>query len=155
VAAGALQQEPPDVLLLGVAFARLSAGRVVARGTGRSVAFRRASGKVEVDGLDVRMAPGGAVPAELGELRVEAPRAAGFLTGRAGEAFGGVVVRSRRGDQVKTERLVVEGEEVRAPGRVEAEGPGYAIHGQSLAARADGTRVELSGGVSGRLGGEP
>ena len=40
---------------------------------------------------------------------------------------------------------------IELPGEVDANGPGYTIKGRSMSARADGTRIELRGGVRGQL----
>jgi hypothetical protein len=144
-------QEPPDVALRGVAFARLSAGRVVSRGTAATAAWNKTTGKLEATTLDARVARGSQAPDELGELTLRAPSAAGEPGAKVGAAWGGVQALAARGDRAATERLDAENGEIRAPGPVTASGPGYRVQGNALTARADGERVELRGGVKGRL----
>jgi hypothetical protein len=155
VVAQARAEQPPDVRLERVAFARLAEGRVVARGTASFATYRHAVGKLEASSLDARLAPGAHAPAELGALAVRAPSAEGQLQTRDGAGWGGVRVLAQRGDRAATERLEIRGasNDVHAPGPVEASGPGYVVRGRSLTARSDGRRIDLTGGVTGQLSG--
>ncbi len=144
----------PDLTLHGVAFARLSDGRVAARGTAREVAYRRAGGR-----LDGRVAVASLYPeagmgyAMFGEVLLTAPRVDGDLGNKRGSASGGVTFRAARGDQGTTERLFWDGAADRLSGdrAVDAQGPGYAVRSQGFSARADGSDVTLTGGVAGTL----
>src|SRR6266852_3231240 len=85
----------PDLTLHGVAFARLSDGRVAARGTAREVSYRRAGGR-----LDGRVAVASLYPeagtgyAMFGEVLLTAPRVDGDLGNKRGSASGGVTFRA-------------------------------------------------------------
>ena len=137
-----------------IAFARLSEGRVAARGTARVLAYQRASGR-----LDARIAASSLFPEEaspsgmFGETRLTAPRVDGDLVNKRGSASGGVTFRTTRGDAGKTERVFWDGTADRLSGdrAVDAQGPGYAVKSQGFSARADGSDVTLTGGVIGTL----
>ena len=147
--------EAPDLTLHQVAFARLSDGRVVARGTARELAYHRTAG----GRLDGQTAVAALYPeqgtgyAMFGETLVTAPRVEGDLGGRRGAASGGVNFRAARGDHGTTERLLWDGPLDRLSGDrpVEAEGPGYRVRSQGFSARAGGSDVTLTGGVVGTL----
>ena len=149
--------EAPDVQLRGVAFVRLSEGRVVARGTAQSASYRRSGGKLLAHQGAVVLAPGAQAPEGLGAVHLDAPIGEFDLASRTGSLWQGVHVRTDRGDTATTERVFVDGAAglTRAPGPVEAQGPGYTVHGQSLVARSDGSRLQLSGGVEGTLTPQP
>ena len=151
--AAAQDLEPADVVLRGVAFVRVAEGRVAARGTAAEASFRQAGGKVEATRLAVDLPPGAHAPADLGPLRVTAPLATGDLPAKKGLGWGGVTVHAARGDEARTERVLIDGarDEVQAPGPVEMAGSGFTLHSASLIARSDGSRVQFLGGVRGRL----
>src|SRR5215467_8145946 len=81
--------EAPDLTLHETAFARLSDGRVTARGTARVLAYQRASGR-----LDARIAASSLFPEQcsasgmFGEVRLTAPRVEGDLVNGRGGASG-------------------------------------------------------------------
>src|SRR5437879_939414 len=83
--------ETPDLTLHQVAFARLSDGRVVARGTAREMAYHRtAGGRLEGQSAVAALYPAqGTGYALFGETRVTAPRAEGERRGRRGTPSGG------------------------------------------------------------------
>src|SRR5256885_12989700 len=84
-----LPSEPPDLTLHEVAFARLSDGRVVARGTARELAYRRAGGRLDGQTAVATLYPGeGTGYAMFGEVHVAAPRVDGDLGTRRGRASG-------------------------------------------------------------------
>jgi hypothetical protein len=137
-----------------VAFARLSDGRVAARGTARELAYHRAGGR-----LDGRVAVATLYPeagtgyAMFGEVLFTAPDVEGDLGNKHGSASGGVTFRAARGDHGTTDRLFWDGPADRLSGdrAVAAEGPGYAVRSQGFSARADGSDITLTGGVAGTL----
>src|SRR5229473_146132 len=127
--------EEPDLTLHEVAFARLSDGRVAARGTARVLAYQRAGGR-----LDARIAAATLYPESragygmFGDVRLTAPEVDGDLGNKRGIASGGVTFEAARGDRA-----------------VAAQGPGYSVRSQGFSARADGSDVILTGGVIGTL----
>jgi hypothetical protein len=150
--------EAPDLTLRDVAFARLSDGRVAARGTAREVAYRRAGGR-----LDGQVAVATLYPEQgtgygmFGEVLLTAPTVEGEIVARHGGASGGVTFRAARGDRGTTERIFWDGPADRLSGdrAVDAQGPGYKVRSQGFSARADGSDVTLTGGVAGTLAAEP
>jgi hypothetical protein len=137
-----------------VAFARLSDGRVAARGTARELAYYRAGGRLDgrvaVTTLYPEVGTGYAI---FGEVLLGAPRVEGDLGSKRGSASGGVSFRASRGDHGTTERVFWDGPADRLSGdrAVDARGPGYAVRSQGFSARADGSDVTLTGGVAGTL----
>src|SRR5258705_3913450 len=93
------QVDAPDLSLHGVAFARLSEGQVVARGTADRVDYRRAGGRVQAShgGGMVYPLPGSGL-AQFGPGPVVAKGIEGEVPNRPGVAFGGVPVGTTRGD---------------------------------------------------------
>src|SRR5438045_8959985 len=95
-------KDAPDLSLRGVASARLSEGRVVSRGTAKTVDYRRAGGHlVASDGAATIAPDSGTELASFGALHVRAP----FIDGDVGEgshrhgmAWGGVNLDTGRGD---------------------------------------------------------
>src|SRR5260221_11205422 len=80
----------PDLTLREVAFARLSEGRVVARGTAGQLDYRRAGGPVIAPHVHATMSPEpGAGAASFRPLHLGAPHAAGGSRSRHGRASGG------------------------------------------------------------------
>jgi len=138
-----------------VAFARLSDGRVVARGTARVLAYHRtAGGRLDGQAAIAALQPEpGTGYAMFGETLLTAPKVEGDLGGRRGTASGGVNFRAARGDHGTTERLLWDGPSDRLSGDrpVEAQGPGYRVRSQGFSARADGSDVTLTGGVVGTM----
>jgi hypothetical protein len=147
--------ETPDLTLHQVAFARLSDGRVVARGTARELSYHRtAGGRLDGQAAVAALYPEpGTGYAMFGETLLTAPRVDGDLGSRRGTASGGVTFRATRGDHGTTERLLWDGPSDRLTGDrpVEAQGPGYRVRSQGFSARADGSDVTLTGGVAGTL----
>jgi hypothetical protein len=146
--------EEPDLTLHEVAFARLSDGRVAARGTARVLAYQRAGGR-----LDARIAAATLYPESsagygmFGDVRLSAPVVDGDLGNKRGVASGGVTFEAARGDRGNTERVFWDGPADRLSGdrAVAAQGPGYTVRSQGFSARADGSDVILTGGVIGTL----
>ena len=146
--------EEPDLTLHEVAFARLSDGRVAARGTARVLAYQRAGGR-----LDARIAAATLYPESsagygmFGEVRLTAPNVDGDLGNKRGIASGGVTFEAARGDRGNTERVFWDGPADRLSGdrAVAAQGSGYTVRSQGFSARADGSDVILTGGVIGTL----
>jgi hypothetical protein len=146
--------ETPDLTLHQVAFARLSDGRVVARGTARELSYHRAGGRLDAQVAAATLHPEpGTGYALFGETLLTAPTVDGDLGTKRGTASGGVNFRAARGDHGTTERLLWDGPADRLSGDrpVEAEGPGYQVRSRGFSARADGSDVTLTGGVAGTL----
>jgi hypothetical protein len=135
-----------------VAFARLSEGQVVARGTAEQLDYRRAGGRVLASGGSaiVHPSPGSGL-APFGTVRVVARAVEGEIPNRHGSASGGVRLDAARGDTALTERVEFDGQVLRSSTPVAAHGPGYRVNGNGLAARTDGSSIELTSGVKGQL----
>lgn len=147
-----LPGDAPDLSLKGVAFARLADGRVVARGTAKVLDYRRAGGRlIASDAAATMVAGAGTGLASFGALHFTAPRIDGEVAGRRGQATGGVKLETGRGDRAATESVVYDGETVRSDSKVVALGPGYRVQGNGMVARADGSSVRLTRGVSGQM----
>ena len=141
-----------DLSLHGVAFARLSEGRVVARGTATQLDYRRAGGRLIASNGNATMVPEpGTGLASFGAIHFTAPRIDGEVANRRGSAAGGVNVDTSRGDQVATEAVQYDGATVRSNSKVVAHGPGYRVQGNGMVAATDGSSVRLTSGVSGQL----
>jgi lipopolysaccharide export system protein LptC len=144
----------PDLTLHDVAFARLTDGRVAARGTARVLDYYRAGGRLAATVAAASLHPDADTGyAMFGDLQLAAPRVAGDLGSKRGSASGGVTFRAARGDRGETERLLWDGPADRLSGDrpVAAEGPGYVVRSEGFSARADGSDVTLTGGVAGTL----
>jgi hypothetical protein len=144
----------PDLSLRTVAFARLSQGRMVARGTFDSVNYVRAGGWLDGSrGAAVLEPEPGTGFASFGALHVTAPRTTGHVSGQRATASGGVHFDAARGDVAMTERAEYDGAagSLRIDTPVDAQGPGYRVHGNGLLARTDGSSIALLGGVRGSL----
>jgi hypothetical protein len=91
----------------------------------------------------------------FGEVNLAAPRVEGEVGAQKGTASGGVTFRAARGDEGQTERVDYDGPADRlvTDRPVTARGPGYAVRSGGLLARADGSDVALTRGVSGTLQG--
>jgi hypothetical protein len=138
--------------LRNVAFARLSEGRVVARGTAERLDYRRAGGRLAASGTGAVLYPeSGSGLAEFGVIRFVAPRLEGEVPVRRGVAFSGVRLDATRGDSARTERVSLDGDNLKTDTPVTARGPGYAVEGNGLLARTDGSFVQLRGGTRGQL----
>ena len=95
VSSVSLPGDAPDLSLTSVAFARLSEGRVVARGNAEQLDYRRTGGRlVATNGGGVIHPEPGTGLAEFGVLRFSAPRIEGevqarhgFLRARLGNGF--------------------------------------------------------------------
>jgi hypothetical protein len=144
--------DAPDLSLQGVALARLSEGKVVARATAERLDYRRAGGRVVASrgGGMVYPVPGSSL-AQFGTIRFLARDAEGEVSNRRGSATGNVRVDTARGDTAITERIDYEGDFLRSNLPVAATGPGYQVDGNGLSARTDGTAIRLTNGVKGRL----
>ena len=144
--------DAPDLSLKGVAFARLSEGRVVARGTAEHLDYRRAGGRLVATTGAASMEPeAGTGLASFGTLYFAAPHADGEITNRRGTAWGGVNLATGRGDRAFTEAIDYDGTLVTSNKKVTAHGPGYRVQGNGMVARADGTSVQLDKGVAGQM----
>jgi len=146
--------EGPDLTLHGVAFARLSDGRIAARGTARVLAYYRAGGRLDAATAAASLHPDADTGyAMFGDVLVAAPRVTGDVGSKRGVASGGVAFRTARGDHGDTDRLLWDGPADRLSGDrpVAAQGPGYVVHSQGFSARADGSDITLTGGVVGTL----
>jgi hypothetical protein len=141
-----------DLSLRGVAFARISEGRMVARGISAQLDYRRAGGRLNASHGTLELVPEpGTALAAYGNLRMQAPSAAGEIPGRRGDAWGGVTVDAERGDHGRTEAVEYDGAEVRSTTHVSARGPGYQVESKGFTALADGSRIHLGNGVRGKL----
>jgi hypothetical protein len=146
------QMDAPDLSLRGVAFARLSEGRVVARGIAEHLDYRRAGGRLVAFAGAASMEPeAGTGLASFGTLYFAAPHVDGEIANRRGSAWGGVDLDTARGDKAHTDKVEFENEIVSSATKVTARGPGYRVQGNGLRATADGNDVRLVKGVSGQL----
>lgn len=144
--------DKPDLSLRGVAFARLSEGRVVSRGTAEHLDYRRAGGRLQASTAAASMEPeAGTGLASFGTLYFAAPHVEGSVTDKRGSAWGGVNLDTGRGDRSFTDAAQYDGEFVRSTSKVKARGPGYKVEGNGLLAAADGSSVQLVKGVKGAL----
>ena len=141
-----------DLSLHGVAFARLSDGRMVARGIAAALDYRRSGGRLDASEsiLEVDPEPGRPL-ASYGTLRFEAPKAAGEIPARRGSAWGGVVADAARGDHGRTDAVDYDGVRIRSRAPVALRGPGYQVESERLVALADGSEIRLHDGVQGEL----
>lgn len=147
-----LPEDSPDLSLQGVAFARLSDGRVVSRGTARHLDYRRAGGRLVASDAAATIVPeAGTGLASFGVLQVQAPHVEGEIVNRRGDAKGGVRLDTGRGDHARTDAVHYDGAVVTSDTHVVASGPGYSVESNGMVARADGSAVHLTRGVNGRL----
>ena len=147
-----LPDDSPDLSLQGVAFARLSEGRLVARGTADHLDYRRAGGSmVATDGAATIVPEPGSGLAAYGVLHVSAPHIEGEVANRRGDGSGGVRLDTGRGDRAESEAVHYDGTTVRSDTRVVARGPGYRVESHGMVAQADGSAVRLTRGVQGTL----
>jgi hypothetical protein len=141
-----------DLSLRGVAFARVSVGRMVARGISARVDYRRAGGRLDGSQSILELVPEpGSELSVYGNLRFQAPSVAGEIANRHGSAWGGVTVDAERGDHGRTDAVEYDGTRVWSRSRVSLRGPGYQVEGMGFTALADGSRIELGQGVRGQL----
>jgi hypothetical protein len=142
----------PDLSLTSVAFARLSEGRVVARGNAEQLDYRRMGGRLVATngGGAIHPEPGTGL-AEFGVLRFSAPRIQGEVQARHGVATGGVRLDTARGDTARAERVFYDGDLVHTDVPVDARGPGYQVLGNGLTATTDGAQILLTDGVKGQM----
>jgi len=146
--------ETPDLTLHEVAFARLSDGRVAARGTARVFDYQRAGGRLDAQVAAATLSPESSSGYGIfGAVRLTAPHVDGDLGNKRGSASGGVTFEAARGDRGKTERVFWDGpaDRLSSDRDVNARGPGYVVRSQGFSARADGSDVTLTGGVIGTL----
>lgn len=145
-------EDAPDLSLRGVAFARLSEGRVVARGIAERLDYRRSGGRLlAFEGAATIYPQPNTKLAPLGPLHLMASRLEGEVPVRRGTASSGVRMDATRGDTARTEQVHLDGEILRTDTRVFARGPGYAVESNGLLARTDGSAVQFTGGVAGQL----
>src|SRR5207248_1111072 len=138
--------------LRGVAFARLSEGRVVSRGTARTLDYRRAGGHlIASDGVATIAPDSGTELASFGALHVRAPSIDGQVGNRHGMAWGGVNLDTGRGDKAFSEAVAYDGAIVHSEVPVTAHGPGYRVYGNGMVARSDGSSIQLTRGVAGQM----
>ena len=149
ISSTSLPADAPDLSLAGVAFARLTEGRVTARGNAERLDYRRAGARLEASrgGAVIQPPP----PAPFGSVRFVADRIEGEVANRRGVASGGVRVDAARGDSARTERVYYDGDYLRSDTPVAAQGPGYSVQGNGMLARTDGTAIQLTRGVQGQL----
>jgi len=141
-----------DLSLRGVAFARVSEGRMVARGIAARVDYRRAGGRMDGSQAILEIVPEpGTDLASYGNLRFQAPNAQGEIANRRGSAWGGVTVDAERGDHGRTEAVEYDGTRVWSRSPVSLRGPGYQVESKGFVALADGSRIDLDSGVKGQL----
>ena len=109
VSAISTQVDAPDLSLQGVAFARLSEGQVVARGTAERLDYRREGGRLEASrgSAIIHPTPGTSL-ATYGTIRVLAQQAEGEVPNARGTARGGVRLDTARGDSALTDRVALE-----------------------------------------------
>jgi hypothetical protein len=144
--------DTPDLSLTSVAFARLSEGRVVARGNAERLDYRRAGGRLEaVDGAAAINPEPGSGLADFGTIRFNAPHIDGEVPSRRGNATGGVRLETLRGDTARAQRVGYDGDLVQTDVPVQARGPGYQVEGNGFSARTDGSDIRIIHGVRGRL----
>jgi lipopolysaccharide export system protein LptC len=147
-----LPADAPDLSLSGVAFARLSEGRLAARGTAVHLDYRRAGGRlIARQGAATLFPEPGTGLASFGRLELSAPDVAGEIANRHGTATGGVTLDTGRGDHAFTDAATYDGATVRSDTRVVAHGPGYKVQGAGMVAQADGSSVLLTRGVTGQM----
>jgi hypothetical protein len=148
----AASSETPDLSLRGVAFARLSDGRLVARGTAEHLDYRRAGGRLIATHGETTLTPDpGTGLASFGTLHVSAPHVEGEIANRRGAGSGGVNLDTGRGDHAFSEVATYDGTTVRSDRRVIGHGSGYRVEGNGIVAAADGSSVQLTRGVKGSL----
>jgi len=124
----------------------------VARGTAARLDYRRAGGQFIAGEVAATVVPeAGSGPAAFGELRLSAPHVEGEVANKRGNAWGGVVLDTGRGDHAVTEAVAYDGAILRSVAPVAAHGPGYTVESHGLVAQADGSAVELTSGVQGKL----
>ena len=145
---------PADLILQEVAFARFSDGEVSARGTAEELTYRRSAGRLFAAQAALRLPPrAGSGLAPLGLLYLAAPRVEAETTARRGVGSQGVRLDSERGDRARTDRVSYDGARqlVTSDTDFSAQGTGYRVRSRGFVARADGSEVQLVGGVTGRL----
>jgi lipopolysaccharide export system protein LptC len=144
--------DAPDLSLTSVAFARLSEGRVVARGNAERLDYRRTGGRLEAaNGALVVYPQAGSGLAEFGTMRLAAPHIDGEIPNRRGTASGGARLDTSRGDVALAERVAYDRDLLRSDVPVQARGPGYQVQGNGFSAKTDGSDIRLTDGVRGRL----
>lgn len=144
--------DAPDLSLTFVAFARLSEGRVVARGNARQLDYRRPGGRLQASeaGATIHPEPGTRL-ADLGTLHFTAPALEGEVQNRRGTATGGVQLDTSRGDRANSPYVAYDADVVHTDAPVDARGPGYRVSSRGLVASADGSQIRLVNGVRGQL----
>ena len=147
-----LPEDAPDLALRNVAFARLSEGRVVARGTAERLDYRRSGGRLTASTAGAVLYPEpGTGLATFGTMHGVASQLEGEVPARRGLASSGVRLDAARGDSARTERVRLDGDLLRGDTKVQARGPGYRVEGNGLLARTDGSFIQLTGGAAGQL----
>jgi len=125
---------------------------MVARGTADRLDYHRTGARFQAShgGGVIQPEPGSRLAA-FGSLRFVADRFDGEIANRKGVASGAVRVDTARGDVVRTDRIYYDGDFLRSDTRVDAAGPGYRVEGNGLLARTDGSVIQLTDGVKGKL----
>ena len=124
----------------------------MARGTAAHLDYRRAGGRLVATDGDATIVPEpGSGLAAYGVLHVSAPHIEGEIANRRGDGSGGVRLDTASGDHAESEAVHYDGTTVRSDTRVVARGPGYRVESNGMAARADGSAVQLTRGVQGKL----
>src|SRR3954462_7086369 len=132
--------DAPDLSLTSVAFARLSEGRVVARGNAERLDYRRTGGRLEaINGAAAVNPQPGSGLAEFGTMRFSAPHMDGEIPNRRGDASGGGGLDTTRGDTARAERVAYDGDLLQTDVPVQARGPGYQVQGNGFSAKTDGS----------------
>jgi len=148
---------PADLVLQEVAFARLAEGQISARGVAEELTYRRSAGRLLASQVALRLPPRPRSGlASLGRLHLSAPHVEAETALRRGVGSQGVQLDCDRGDRARTERVTYDGarDVVSSDTPLTAQGPGYRVRSRGFVARADGSEVQLLGGVTGRIEGE-
>src|SRR5256885_11830679 len=149
-------EEPADLVLQEVAFARLADGQISARGTAAELNYRRSAGRLLASQAALRLPPRPRPGlAALGRLHLSAPLVEAETAVRRGVGSQGVRLDCERGDRARTDRVTYDGarDRVSSDTPFAAQGPGYQVRSRGSVARADGSEVQLIGGVTGRIQG--
>ena len=148
---------PADLVLQEVAFARFAEGQISARGTAEELTYRRSAGRLLASQATLRLPPRPhSGLASLGRLHLSAPQVEAETALRRGVGSQGVRLDCERGDRARTDRVSYDGarDVVSSDTPLAAQGPGYQVRSRGFVARADGSEVQLTGGVTGRIQGE-
>ena len=140
---GSVEEETPGIRLAGVTFRVYREGRLTAAGQAAAVTYRRDSGDVAAETVDVAF-PAGEGPAP----RLMAPRVRGNTRTRDLLAQGGL--RMERGQDVATTeeaRYDPEDRLVHGTRPVAVRGPGWTLDGPGFVLDPATGRLQIGGGV--------